>query len=425
MKQAQLFLPVDDRRLHRLLRRHPSRHQHGPDAAARTIRCCRITSGCRSATTAAARRSWCRARRSCVRAARRSRPMPPRRSSGRAGDSITKPSSASSSGPGNRLGQEHSHQGCARPRVRRRAAQRLVGARHPGLGIPAARTVPRQELRHHDLAVDRDAGSARAVPLPRLRARGRRPEAAALPSGTTKTSARAVSRSKWRCTCRARRCRRRRGSRARASATRTGPWRSSSRTTPRTAATCARATCSAPARSRARRPDSFGSMMELTQGGKNPLALPSGETRTFLEDGDEVVQRGYCQKAARASVSARRRVRSGHDVPRRAGARRAGLRPASRLRLLPAVRAGAGPLPALSRAARLLLRSNGAVRSRSDPGPQAVGRILYGTRGAVRARRRSRRGAPGLAPAPAAGKGAGRAGRTSSSCSRTSRSRAR
>jgi fumarylacetoacetase len=46
-------------------------------------------------------------------------------------------------------------------------------------------------------------------------------------------------------------------------------------------------------------PDSFGSMMELTQGGKNPLALPSGETRTFLEDGDEVVQRGYCEGSVR------------------------------------------------------------------------------------------------------------------------------
>jgi hypothetical protein len=33
----------------------------------------------------------------------------------------------------------------------------------------------------------------------------------------------------------------------------------------------------------------------LTQGGNTPLELPSGETRTFLEDGDEVVQKGYCQ----------------------------------------------------------------------------------------------------------------------------------
>jgi fumarylacetoacetase len=45
-------------------------------------------------------------------------------------------------------------------------------------------------------------------------------------------------------------------------------------------------------------PDSYGSMMELTQGGKNPLALPGGESRTFLEDGDEVVERGYCESGA-------------------------------------------------------------------------------------------------------------------------------
>jgi fumarylacetoacetase len=42
-------------------------------------------------------------------------------------------------------------------------------------------------------------------------------------------------------------------------------------------------------------PDSYGSMMELTQGGRNPLELPGGETRAFLEDGDMVLQKGYCQ----------------------------------------------------------------------------------------------------------------------------------
>ncbi len=38
-----------------------------------------------------------------------------------------------------------------------------------------------------------------------------------------------------------------------------------------------------------------GSMLELSQGGKVPLALPNGEQRTFLEDGDTVVLRGHCQ----------------------------------------------------------------------------------------------------------------------------------
>jgi len=43
-------------------------------------------------------------------------------------------------------------------------------------------------------------------------------------------------------------------------------------------------------------PDSAGSMIELTQGGKNPIALPGGEARSFLEDGDEVIQRGRCER---------------------------------------------------------------------------------------------------------------------------------
>ena len=41
-------------------------------------------------------------------------------------------------------------------------------------------------------------------------------------------------------------------------------------------------------------PDSLGSLMELSQGGKNPIALPSDESRTFAEDGDEVIERGAC-----------------------------------------------------------------------------------------------------------------------------------
>ena len=35
--------------------------------------------------------------------------------------------------------------------------------------------------------------------------------------------------------------------------------------------------------------DSAGSLLELTEGGKRPLALPTGETRTFLEAGDRVI----------------------------------------------------------------------------------------------------------------------------------------
>ncbi|MBS1852039.1 MAG: fumarylacetoacetase [Acidobacteria bacterium] len=42
--------------------------------------------------------------------------------------------------------------------------------------------------------------------------------------------------------------------------------------------------------------ESRGCLLELTRRGAEPLPLPSGETRSFLEDGDEVVLRGYCER---------------------------------------------------------------------------------------------------------------------------------
>lgn len=41
--------------------------------------------------------------------------------------------------------------------------------------------------------------------------------------------------------------------------------------------------------------DSFGSLLERTWRGQNPITLESGETRTFLEDGDTVILTGYAQ----------------------------------------------------------------------------------------------------------------------------------
>jgi fumarylacetoacetase len=47
-------------------------------------------------------------------------------------------------------------------------------------------------------------------------------------------------------------------------------------------------------------PEQAGSLLELTAGGKKPIALSNGETRTFLEDGDTVILKGYCaQEGAR------------------------------------------------------------------------------------------------------------------------------
>ncbi len=42
--------------------------------------------------------------------------------------------------------------------------------------------------------------------------------------------------------------------------------------------------------------DSFGSLLELSWGGKNPIVLPDGSTRTFLEDGDTIVIKGHAVK---------------------------------------------------------------------------------------------------------------------------------
>ena len=48
--------------------------------------------------------------------------------------------------------------------------------------------------------------------------------------------------------------------------------------------------------------DSFGSLLELTRRGAAPLTLPTGETRAFLEDGDEVIMRGYAERAGAVRI---------------------------------------------------------------------------------------------------------------------------
>ncbi|MGH7103245.1 MAG: fumarylacetoacetate hydrolase family protein, partial [Acetobacteraceae bacterium] len=48
--------------------------------------------------------------------------------------------------------------------------------------------------------------------------------------------------------------------------------------------------------------DGFGSLLERTEGGRNPITLPSGETRTFLEDGDEVIFRARAGRAGHATI---------------------------------------------------------------------------------------------------------------------------
>ncbi len=47
-------------------------------------------------------------------------------------------------------------------------------------------------------------------------------------------------------------------------------------------------------------PDGYGSLLELTRGGTEMIALPSGEQRTFLEDGDEIT---LCARAHRSGAA--------------------------------------------------------------------------------------------------------------------------
>ena len=57
----------------------------------------------------------------------------------------------------------------------------------------------------------------------------------------------------------------------------------------RTGDLCGTGTISGPAE------DSYGSMLELTWRGEKPITLPNGDARKFLQDGDTVVMKGYCQ----------------------------------------------------------------------------------------------------------------------------------
>ena len=210
-------------------------------------------------------------------------------------------------------------------RARRRLlpAQRLVGARRAGLGVPAARarscprtstprsrpgsSPPRRWQPFRTAQPPRPADDP--APLPylldeadqrhgRLRDRARGAAADRAHARRRPRAAPALPRQHAR-TC-------------------TGRWRRWWRTTPATAAASPPATCSAPAPSRRPTRDGFGSLLEITAGGKEPLALPDGETRTFLEDGDEIILRARARARVRsrsASANAGRVVLPADDGP--------------------------------------------------------------------------------------------------------------
>jgi fumarylacetoacetase len=49
-------------------------------------------------------------------------------------------------------------------------------------------------------------------------------------------------------------------------------------------------------------PDGYGSLLEISDGGKRPIQLETGATRTFLEDGDEVIMRARARRHGFAPI---------------------------------------------------------------------------------------------------------------------------
>ncbi|KAA3640715.1 MAG: fumarylacetoacetase [Bacteroidetes bacterium] len=43
-------------------------------------------------------------------------------------------------------------------------------------------------------------------------------------------------------------------------------------------------------------PDSYGSMLEISWKGTKPVSMPDGTERKFIQDGDSVIMRGFCEK---------------------------------------------------------------------------------------------------------------------------------
>jgi 2-keto-4-pentenoate hydratase/2-oxohepta-3-ene-1,7-dioic acid hydratase in catechol pathway len=48
--------------------------------------------------------------------------------------------------------------------------------------------------------------------------------------------------------------------------------------------------------------DALGCLLEITEGGRKTLDLPSDEERRFLQDDDEVVMRGFCERDGFARI---------------------------------------------------------------------------------------------------------------------------
>ena len=48
--------------------------------------------------------------------------------------------------------------------------------------------------------------------------------------------------------------------------------------------------------------EGLGSLLEISKGGKAPIDLPTGETRSFLEDGDELTLSARCEAEGAVTI---------------------------------------------------------------------------------------------------------------------------
>src|SRR6202034_2057812 len=48
--------------------------------------------------------------------------------------------------------------------------------------------------------------------------------------------------------------------------------------------------------------ETWGCLLELTHNGRDLITLPTGEQRAFLEDGDQITLRGYCERPGFVSI---------------------------------------------------------------------------------------------------------------------------
>ena len=210
-------------------------------------------------------------------------------------------------GPGNALGDARFRS--ARPQSTSPASACSTTGRRAtsraGSTSRSARSWPRISPRRS--RPGRDAGSARAVPHRAAGAAGRRSGAAALPAGRGRPAGGALDlelevllQHRTRCASAGIAPHRLALSERTASVLdRRAAGRAPRQ---RRLQPAARRPVRQRARSRRRSVDGYGSLLEITRGGKDAIALPSGEERRFLEDGDEVFLRAHAMREGFAPI---------------------------------------------------------------------------------------------------------------------------